>query len=96
MSEPNSCYLLFNFCVKYSECLRNWRFEASNDNIVWFTLKEHVDDPGLDGVGSTFTWKLDTISEPYQHFRVFMTGKNSNSGCVEHHLFLIYFYSSFL
>ena len=41
------------------------------------TIKEHKDDQGLDGKGSTFTWPLE-CNKAYCMFRLLQTGKNSN------------------
>jgi hypothetical protein len=63
------------------EALRNWRVDASTDGVTWTTLREHVDDAALAAKGASHTWVLTSpaCDEFYTHFRVFMTGKNSNT-----------------
>lgn len=73
-------YTLKHYSSWNTECLRNWRLEASNDMLNWVILSEHVNDPALEGKGSTATWKLQNLAPggPWRCFRVLMTGQNSN------------------
>lgn len=69
-----------------TECLRSWRFEASNDHgLNWTLLREHVNDESLSGQGATYTWPLTLppSATGFQMFRLKMTGPNSNQ-----HLYL--------
>ena len=43
---PNR-YMLRHYDTYNDECLRNWNFEASNDNINWVIIKEHKNDKSL-------------------------------------------------
>jgi len=64
-----------------NECLRNWRFEASNDGQNWVPLRVHIMDESLNGKGSTHTWPIEDSAysrQAYRHFRILQTGENSN------------------
>jgi hypothetical protein len=61
-----------------TECLRNWKLEASKDNVNWVLLKEHKDDQTINGKSSTGSWDIiDPKKEFYRYFKVEQTGQNS-------------------
>eukprot|EP01083_Nonionella_stella_P046664 124921_1 len=61
-----------------TETLRNWNFQASNDNQTWVTLREHHSDISLNIKGDTHTWSVN-CARFYSHFRLVQTGPNSNN-----------------
>jgi hypothetical protein len=63
-----------------SQALRNWKFQASNDGVQWFTLREHVDDESLNESGQTMTWNVNQTfgGQAFRHFRVLATGLNAS------------------
>eukprot|EP00475_Leptophrys_vorax_P022175 TRINITY_DN30176_c0_g1_i1.p1 TRINITY_DN30176_c0_g1~~TRINITY_DN30176_c0_g1_i1.p1 ORF type:complete len:1071 (+),score=235.80 TRINITY_DN30176_c0_g1_i1:49-3213(+) len=62
------------------ECLRNWRFEGSNDGLAWVTLREHVNDTSLNKAGQSCSWSLFVSqSSHFSRFRILQTEKNSSS-----------------
>eukprot|EP01006_Ploeotia_vitrea_P049935 TRINITY_DN67395_c8_g1_i1.p1 TRINITY_DN67395_c8_g1~~TRINITY_DN67395_c8_g1_i1.p1 ORF type:complete len:1605 (+),score=973.64 TRINITY_DN67395_c8_g1_i1:233-5047(+) len=74
-------YTLRHYNSWDTECLRNWRFEASNDGQVWTPLRVHRNDEGLNGKGSTFTWPIENAEQrgSFSMFRILQTDKNSNN-----------------
>ena len=57
--------------------LRNWVLQASNDGVVWTTLRTHTNDASLGSLPmSEASWSLETDSH-FRHFRIMQTGVNS-------------------
>ena len=84
-----TAYTLRHYSSWDTECVRNWRLEASRDGKLWTTLSVHANDLSINGAGATHTWQL-TAAQPapplldfHRLFRLFLTGPNSNS-----HLYL--------
>lgn len=71
-------YTLRHYASFDLEALRNWRFEGSNDGSKWFLIKRHEQDTALGGIGSTYTWDVDTNGRSFCMFRILQTAKNSN------------------
>jgi hypothetical protein len=59
---------------------RNWNLEGSLDGNTWTILSRHVDDTSLNGSGATARWTISdpTLLVPFQFFRIFQTGLDSN------------------
>jgi len=79
-------YTIRHYSSWDTECLRSWKFEASNDGgKSWLTLREHTNDESLNAMGAAHTWPITSpLAEVgYQMFRIKMTGPNSNQ-----HLYL--------
>lgn len=70
-------YTLRHYSSWDLEALRNWRFEGWNGH-DWSVISEHINDQGLNGKGSTFTWEVQ-CKTAHSSFRIFQTGKNSNA-----------------
>jgi hypothetical protein len=59
---------------------RNWRFEGSQDGIVWDVLITHVNDAKLaGGTVLTATWEIDGARKFYSRFRLTQTGNGSDN-----------------
>jgi hypothetical protein len=59
--------------------LRSWRLEASHDGTNWATLKDHKNDRRLPNMGfGVADWPIEGVAEAYRHFRVLVTGPNSD------------------
>ena len=73
-------YTLRHYISWNIEALRSWVLEASNDGKEWTLIKEHKNDEALNAKGKAHTWKVNEEKEheQYGHFRLRMTGKNSN------------------
>ena len=89
-----AAYTLRHYSSWDTECMRSWKLEASRDGKLFTTLSTHVNDPALQGAGSTHTWPIQldqsrhaAASSPLHHFyrffRIALTGPNSNN-----HLYL--------
>ena len=76
-----SHYTLRHYSSWDTEALRNWVFEASLDEKSWTLLREHTNDPALNGKGDSHTWALSgpNVQQPYRYFRIRQTGLNSNN-----------------
>lgn len=62
------------------ECLRNWSFQASDDEKNWVELSRHQNDTNLNNAFSTHTWKIHMDNpKPFRHFRILQTGHNSSN-----------------
>ncbi|GAB5362054.1 hypothetical protein AAMO2058_000765200 [Amorphochlora amoebiformis] len=75
-------YTLRHYSSWNTECLRNWTFEGSKDGVTWHILRNHFDDAGIPlRKGGTCTWKISGANSQrfYSHFKLRITGKNSNS-----------------
>ncbi|KMS93883.1 hypothetical protein BVRB_026960, partial [Beta vulgaris subsp. vulgaris] len=71
-------YTLRHYSSWDTEALRFWNLEGSNDGHNWVTLRSHSNDRSLNTRGATHTWDIPNITESYSHFRIYMTGLNSN------------------
>jgi hypothetical protein len=72
-----------NYCLRHgnnvpTNRLRHWRFEGSNDESDWVTLREHVDDVSFlaEQAFAVASWTLEgVLEESYRYFRITHTGK---------------------
>ncbi len=77
----NCLYVYSHYSSWDTEALRNWQFQASNEELIpatssspgnantrWTVLREHKEDAALDMKGATFTWKLKA-AQSYRFFR---------------------------
>merc|ERR1719181_1526210 len=71
-------YTLRHYDTWATECLRNWILEASNDEKHWTPIKAHKGDTGLNGIGGTCTWPIES-KDKFRIFRIRQTGPNSNN-----------------
>lgn len=71
-------YTLRHYSSWDTEALRSWNLEGSNDGSTWVVLRAHQNDRSLEKRGATHTWDVSNCTESYSHFRIFMTGQNSN------------------
>jgi HECT-domain (ubiquitin-transferase)/Regulator of chromosome condensation (RCC1) repeat/SPRY domain/Kelch motif len=74
-------YTLRHYATYDVEALRNWRFEASNDDgKTWTVLRHHVSDSALSTKGQTNTWPLPDAPSGtfFDTFRIWQDGQNSN------------------
>eukprot|EP01083_Nonionella_stella_P232005 818828_1 len=62
-----------------SYCIRNWRFEGSNDGVEWTVLKNHENDCSLNVAYGTCSWPIFGCTEYYKMFRIYHCGKNKSS-----------------
>ncbi|KMS93688.1 hypothetical protein BVRB_028960, partial [Beta vulgaris subsp. vulgaris] len=76
--RPNK-YTIRHYSSWDTEALRSWRFQGSTDGSDWVILREHVDDTSLNKKGQAHSWDLPGITQFFRHFRILMTGKNSNN-----------------
>ncbi|ETO30599.1 hypothetical protein RFI_06520 [Reticulomyxa filosa] len=76
------------YCITFdNECLRNWKFEASDDstngvNGQYMTIITHNNDQPLNRKGVTHIWTIPSHIVKNQHFskfRLSQFGPNSNS-----------------
>eukprot|EP00927_Polykrikos_kofoidii_P034575 TRINITY_DN2930_c0_g1_i3.p1 TRINITY_DN2930_c0_g1~~TRINITY_DN2930_c0_g1_i3.p1 ORF type:complete len:1526 (-),score=225.95 TRINITY_DN2930_c0_g1_i3:256-4833(-) len=79
--SPNHYVIRNCFTAATTSCLRNWRFEGSNDKEEWTVLKKHSDDRSIVhrstwlGAG----WKIKKgDAAGYRYFRIFQDGKNGD------------------
>jgi len=77
-----SRYTLRHYSSWDTEALRNWVLEGSVDLQKFQILREHRNDPKLNGIGATATWRLE-VRGRYRAFRIRQFGLNSNN-----HLYL--------
>jgi hypothetical protein len=61
-----------------TECLRDWKLQASNDGKKWTKLMSHKKDETLNCKGASGTWVIPKPKKGYRMFRILQTGKNSN------------------
>jgi len=73
-----SYYMIRHYSSWDTEALRDWVFEASNDQRNWDNIRTHSKDSSLQNAGQCFTWPVD-CAEFYSNFRLRMTGANSNN-----------------
>jgi hypothetical protein len=71
-----------HYCLRHgnnvpTNRLRHWRFEGSNDEVTWMTLREHADDESLSAkqAFAVADWELEGVSESYRYFRIKHTGR---------------------
>eukprot|EP01084_Bolivina_argentea_P100315 180137_1 len=84
-----SHYSMRHYSSFDTECLRNWRIEATNNSKNGFdgnftVLMKHVNDTSLNHKGATHTWALPANAVnnmAFSQFRIFQFGVNSN----QHH-----------
>jgi hypothetical protein len=66
-------------CASFDkDLLRNWILEGSNDNINWHLISIHSNDKNLTKKSSSHTWKIDNSIYFYSHFKIRLTGLNSD------------------
>jgi hypothetical protein len=85
----NRRLIVNHYCLKdvASTCyLRNWRLEASNDNINWTTLKTYNNDKSLTKENKIAHWNVDVVlnnnnndSDGFRLFRIFQFGVNATN-----------------
>ncbi|KAL9653811.1 hypothetical protein ABK040_012872 [Willaertia magna] len=75
---PNA-YTLRHTSARDSECLRNWRLQASTDGDNYIDLKVHSNDGSLKTKSESATWKIDGATEYYKYFRILQDGVNSSN-----------------
>jgi hypothetical protein len=75
-----TAYTLRHYSSWDTEAVRNWVFQGSLDGESWTTLRDHVEDTGLEGKGATKTWTIENAAMGFffRQFRIFQTGPNSN------------------
>lgn len=74
-----TAYTLRHYDSWDTECLRDWKFQGSNDGKKWTKLLSHKKDESLDKKGATKTWVIPKPKKAYRMFRILQTGKNSNA-----------------
>jgi len=82
-------YTMRHYASFDTECVRNWRIEASNDSKngydgTWTLLMKHVNDTSINHKGATHTWQLPAHAvknQAFSQYRIFQFGVNSN----QHH-----------
>ena len=55
-----SAYTLRHYSSYHQECVRNWRFVASNNGSEWETLSEHKNDTSITGKAGTATFSCQS------------------------------------
>jgi len=71
-------YTLRHTDSRDTECIRNWKLEASKDGQTWVLLREHKDDQAIAAKSQSFTWDInDSKKEFYRYFKIEQTGNNS-------------------
>eukprot|EP00927_Polykrikos_kofoidii_P034573 TRINITY_DN2930_c0_g1_i1.p1 TRINITY_DN2930_c0_g1~~TRINITY_DN2930_c0_g1_i1.p1 ORF type:complete len:1525 (-),score=240.95 TRINITY_DN2930_c0_g1_i1:252-4826(-) len=77
--SPNHYVIRNCFTAATTSCLRNWRFEGSNDKQEWTVLKKHSNDESIKYKAAWHgaDWKITKgDAAGYRYFRIFQYGKN--------------------
>eukprot|EP01113_Clastostelium_recurvatum_P049604 TRINITY_DN9217_c0_g1_i3.p1 TRINITY_DN9217_c0_g1~~TRINITY_DN9217_c0_g1_i3.p1 ORF type:complete len:565 (-),score=134.25 TRINITY_DN9217_c0_g1_i3:31-1695(-) len=62
-----------------ADALRNWTLQGSTDAVNWTVLVRHANDTSLNGNFAACSWPIPHCPQPYRHFRVLQTGRNSST-----------------
>jgi hypothetical protein len=71
-------YTLRHYSSWDTEALRNWVFEASNDEKNWVLIDTRNNDSSLSSKGASKTFSV-SLSKHFRIFRIRLTGLNSNN-----------------
>jgi len=56
---------------------RTWNLEGSENNTDWIILKEHKNDPTMQGA-TVYMFNLSNWTEAFRYFRLHLTGPDSS------------------